>query len=309
MNLKNKKILVTGGAGFIGSYVVDLLVKSRGVKRSNIRVPRSKELDLSVFENARKAVKGVDVVFHLASDVGGSGYSRQHPATQCYRAMVLELQILEAAKDEKVEKIVMVSSTCAYPEDAPLPMREEDLYGKPPSQSQDGYGMAKRMAVFLADVYRREYGLNAVTVIPNNAYGPRDNFDLAAGHVIPSLIRKCMEDNELVVWGDGSASRDFFYVEDFAEAVVVAMEKLEGSQPVNLGSGVETTIAEVVQLITKLTDFKGKVIFDTTKPNGIMRRSVDVSKARELMGYEPKWSLEDGLRETIEWYKENKHEK
>jgi GDP-L-fucose synthase len=309
MKLKNKKILVTGGAGFVGSYVVDLLINSRGVTKENIRVPRSKDLDLSIYKNARKAVKGMDLVFHLAGDVGGSGYSRLHPATQFYRSMLLELQIIEAAKDEGVEKLVMVSSTCAYPDDAPLPLREEDLHGKLPTASQDGYGMAKRMAVFLTDIYRREHNLNAVAVIPNNAYGPRDNFDLEAGHVIPSLIKKCLEDKELVVWGDGLATRDFFYVEDFAEAVILAMEKLEGTQPVNLGSGVETSIAEVVKLITKLTDFKGKVTFDPTKPKAVMRRSVDMSKSQELMGFKSRRSLEEGLKATIEWYKQSQHGK
>jgi GDP-L-fucose synthase len=307
MNLKNKKILVTGGAGFIGSHVVDVLVKSRGVNKKNIRVPRSKDLDLTVYENARKAVKGMDVVFHLASDVGGSGYSRLHPATQYYQSMILELQILEAAKDEGVEKVVLVSSTCAYPEDAPLPLREEDLFGGLPAIAQDGYGMAKRMAIFMADIYHREYGLNVVTVIPNNAYGPRDDFDLEGGHVIPSIIKKCLEEKELVVWGDGKASRDFFYVEDFAESVVLAMEKLEGQAPVNLGSGTETSIKEIVTLVTKLTNFKGKVTFDRTKPKALLRRSVDVSKAYERMGFKPKWKLEDGLKATIKWYLKNQH--
>lgn len=309
MNLADKKILVTGGAGFIGSYLVDILVKTRGVKKENIRIPRSKDLDLKVFENAKQAVKDIDVIFHLASDVGGSGYSRQHPATQFYRAMMLELQIMEAAKEAGVEKVVLVSSTCAYPEDAILPLHEDNLWGSLPAASQDGYGMAKRLAVFLADIYRREYGLNTVTVIPNNAYGPRDNFDLEAGHVIPSLIRKCLEDKKLVVWGDGSATRDFFYVADFAEALVLAMEKLEGNQPINLGSGQETSIKEVVEIITKLTGFKGQVEYDTTKPKAVQRRSVDVARATELIGFKPKWSLEAGLKATIEWYQKSGHGK
>lgn len=305
MNLKNKKIVVTGGAGFVGLHLIENLAKKRKVDPKNILVPRSKKSDLRIFANARKAVRGSDVVFNLACDVGGSGYSRLHPATQCYNALLLALQVIEAAKEQGVEKVVMVSSTCAYPEGAPQPFKEENLYGGLPNPSLDGYGMAKRMTAFLTDIYNREYGLNAAVVVPNNAYGPGDNFDLKTGHVIPSLIRRCLTEKELVVWGDGTPTRDFLYVEDFAEGVILAAEKLNTPKPVNLGSGKEVSIRKLVELIVELTGFKGPVIFDKTKPQGQVKRAVDIKKARKLLGFKPKWSLQEGLKKTIQWYKEN----
>lgn len=305
MVLKNKKIVVTGGAGFVGSHLVDNLIKIRTVNPKNIFVPRSKDLDLRIFANAKKALRGSDVVLNLACDVGGSGYSRLHPATQCYNALLIALQVIEAAKEQGVEKIVMISSTCAYPQDAPQPLKEENLYGRLPNPSLDGYGMAKRMTAFLTDIYNREYGLNAVVVVPNNAYGPRDSFDLETGHVIPSLIRRCLTEEKLVVWGDGTPTRDFLYVEDFAEGVILAAEKLNTPKPVNLGSGKEVSIKKLVELIVELTGFKGSVKFDKSKPQGQIKRAVDINKAQKLLGFKPRWSLEQGLEKTIQWYKKN----
>lgn len=305
MLLKNKKIVVTGGTGFVGSHLVKNLVEKRHVDPKNMVIPRSADCDLRLISNARKALKGADVVFNLACNVGGSGYSRLHPATQCYNALLIALQVIEAAKEQGVEKIVMISSTCAYPEDAPQPFKEENLYGGLPNPSLDGYGMAKRMTAFLTDIYNREYGLNAIVVVPNNAYGPGDNFDLKTGHVIPSLIRRCLTEEELVVWGDGTPTRDFLYVEDFAEGVILAAEKLNTPKPVNLGSGKEVSIKKLVELIVELTGFKGSVKFDKSKPQGQIKRAVDINKARKLLGFKPRWSLEQGLEKTIQWYKKN----
>ncbi len=305
MILKNKKIVVTGGAGFVGSHLVENLIKVRKVNPKNIKIPRSKTYDLRIFASAKKVIVGSDVVFNLACDVGGSSYSRLHPAKQCYNALLIALQVIEAAKEQGVEKIVMVSSTCAYPECAQQPFKEDDLYGGLPYPSLDGYGMAKRMSSFFTDVYNREYGLNSVVVIPNNTYGPRDNFELETGHVIPSLITKCLTEKELIVWGDGTPTRDFLYVEDFAEGVILAAEKLNTSKPVNLGSGKQISIRKLVELAVELTGFKGPVIFDKSKPQGQVRRAVDINKARELLGFKPKWSFREGLKKTIQWYKEN----
>ena len=305
INLKNKKILVTGGTGFVGKHLIDNLINVRGVNEKLISTPTSKDFDLNLYSNAQKVVKGCDIVFNLVGDVGGSGYSRTHPATQFYKTLVPGLQVLEAAKEAKVEKIVMVGSTCAYPENAPQPLHEADLYGGLPNPSLDGYGMAKRTLAFAAEIYRREFGLNVVVVLPNNAYGPGDDFDLESGHVIPSLIRRALTEQALTIWGDGTPTRDFLYVKDFVEGVILAGEKLETSAPVNLGSGKSISIKDLVSQIVALTNFKGKVVFEADKPQGMIKRSVDIARADKLLGFKPSWTLRNGLKETIDWYKSN----
>lgn len=303
MKLVNKKIVVTGGGGFIGSHIVDNLLQKRHVRRNNIFIPRSNKYDLTNKEAAVKALRGADIVFHLAADIGGVGYSNQHPAYQFHKCMLIDLNILEAAKDLKIQKIVVVSSACAYAENAPIPLKERDLFlGRPPL-SHDGYGLVKRMLIFTAEAYRREYGLNTVVIVPNNTFGPRDDFDYDNGHVIPTLIRKCLEEKELVIWGDGKATRDFMYVDDFAEGMVLAMEKLDRSDPVNLGSGTSIKIKDLVKLIVRLTNFSGPISYDPSKPKGQPVRSVNINRAKKWLGFRPQRTLESGIKKTIDWYK------
>lgn len=305
LNLTTKKILVTGGNGFIGSHVVDVL-RQRGVPAKNIVIPDSKQDDLRKIENCRQLIgdNKIDVIIHLAAIIGGVGFSSKHPATQYYNNVLMDLQLVEAAKDFPLEKVVLVSSSCAYPREAPYPLREESLWDGLPQETNRAYGVGKRILTVQAEAYAQEYGLKSVVVVPNNAYGPGDNFHPENSHVIPSLIRKCLaNEHPLVVWGDGTPTRDFLYVKDFAEGVVLCAEKLEPEHgPVNLGSGVETRISDLVSTIATLTGYQGELIYDKTKPNGQPRRSVDITKARTILNFSPRYSLEEGLKETIEWY-------
>ncbi|MEX2007730.1 MAG: NAD-dependent epimerase/dehydratase family protein [Candidatus Levyibacteriota bacterium] len=304
-----KKVLVTGGSGFVGSHVIKNLIEKRGVPQENIVVPRSKDYDLKIYEDAKKTVKGVDVILHLAADVGGIAYSSSHPATQMRNCLLIDTNIFEAAAAEKIKRMVCVSSAVAYPVDASSPLSEEDLFIGEPARGGYGYGFAKRMSVVMSRAYNEERGLNVSVLLSSNAYGPGDNFDLEHGHVIPSLIRKCLTEKNLEVWGDGTQKRDFFYVEDFAEGVVLAAEKLETSEPVNIGSAEPISIKELVDVIVKLTNFKGKVIYDTTKPQGQKIRSVNITKAQRLMGFSPSCLLEEGIKKTIDWYLQNEHKR
>ncbi|HCW32574.1 TPA: GDP-fucose synthetase [Candidatus Peregrinibacteria bacterium] len=306
--LKEKKILVTGGKGFIGSHVTDILQSEFGVSKENLVIPASEDYDLRILDNCFKITKGIDVVLHLAAKVGGVGYSSKFPATQYYDNILMDLQIVEAARQNNVKKFVLVSSSCAYPKDCEYPLREDYLFDGLPQETNRAYGIAKRIEVVQAEAYQQQYGMNIVVVIPNNAYGPRDHFSPEYSHVIPSLIKKCLEsgdNNEVVLWGDGTPTRDFLYVKDFARGVILAALKLKGNEPVNLGSGVETSIKELAQLIAELTGFNGHFVYDTSKPNGQPRRSVDISRAKNLLGFVPAYSLKEGLKETIAWYKEN----
>jgi GDP-L-fucose synthase len=300
---RGKRVLVTGGAGFVGSHVVERLVSTRGVSERDIVVPRSRECDLRLLDHCLKAVREVEVVLHLAADVGGMGYSRSHPAVQYYNSTLIDLQVMEAARRAGVPRMVAVSSSTGYPSQAPSPLREEDLFAGLPYEAHLGYGYSRRSLVVQAQVFHRQYGLDVAVVVANNAYGPRDNFDPATSHVIPATIRKCLEDDRLVVWGDGTAIRDFLYVEDLAEGTLLAAERLRAPEYVNLASGVETSIRELVQAIVEVTDFRGEVVFDTSKPGGETRRVVSIEKARALLGFEPRWSPREGLARTVAWYR------
>ncbi|MFQ6065304.1 MAG: GDP-L-fucose synthase family protein [Candidatus Bathyarchaeia archaeon] len=302
-----KKILVTGGAGFLGSFLVEKLTKERGVRPSKIRVPRSSEMDLRRWENCVRAVKDMDVVIHLAARVGGIGFNKKYPATLFYDNVVMGVQLMEAARQEGVQKFVALGTVCAYPKYSPVPFREEDLWNGYPEETNAPYGLAKKILLVQAQAYRQQYGFNAIYLLPVNLYGPGDNFDPESSHVIPALIKKMVDakregKDEVVVWGTGKASREFLYVEDAAEGVLLATEKYDKPDPVNLGVGKEITIRELVGLIARLTGYEGNIVWDASRPDGQPRRSLETSKAKEEFGFEAKTSLVEGLRSTINWY-------
>jgi len=301
---KNKRILITGGENFVAKEVVKLLLATRAVNKDQLFIPSSKTHDLREFATAKKIVKNIDVIIHLAANSKGVGYSNAFPATQYRDCSLIDLAIFEAASQANIKKLVAISAAVAYPQDVPSPMKEEYLFDGLPGHTGYGFGLAKRNTVILAQAYRQEKGLNAVVLIPTNAYGPGQGIDLDSGHVIPSLIYKCLKRKELSVWGDGKPIRDYVYSRDFAEGILLSAEKLEKSEPVNLGSGEEASVKELVDEVVRLTNFKGKVTYDTTKPKGVHKRLVDISRARELIDYKPKWSLHRGLKETVKWVKQ-----
>lgn len=306
MRLSDKKMMVTGGAGFLGQHVVQALRK-RGCQE--IRVPRRSQYDLT----RQAAVEQVyhdmqpEVVIHLAAVVGGIGANRANPGRFAYENLVMGAMLMDYARRAGVEKFVGVGTICAYPKFTSIPFREEDLWLGYPEETNAPYGLAKKMLLVLGQAYRQQYGFNAIHLLPVNLYGPGDNFDPQSSHVIPALIRKCLEavqrgDPEIVCWGDGTPTREFLYVEDCAEAIVLATERYDGAAPVNIGSGFEISIKDLVELIAELTGFRGRIVWDTTKPNGQPRRCLDTRRAWELFGFQAKTHFRDGLRRTIEWY-------
>lgn len=306
----NKKILVTGGAGFLGSFVVDNLVEKRRVYKENIRIPRSLHADLRKWENCVKVTKDIDVVIHLAGKGGGIGYNRKYPGSLFYDNIVMNTHLIEAARQEGVEKFVGIGTVCAYPKYAKVPFKEEDLWDGYPEETNAAYGLSKKMMLVQSQAYWQQYGYNSIHLLLVNLYGPRDNFDLEISHVIPALIRKFVEavkrkQDKVVVWGTGKASREFLYVEDAAEAIILATERYNKPEPINIGSGKEITIHDLVSLIAELTNHKGKIDWDTSKPDGQPRRCLDTSKAKKEFGFEAKTDFREGLRRTIAWYKQN----
>ena len=306
---KNKKILLTGGAGFLGSFIHEKLLE-RGVTDENIRIPRSKELDLKIWENCVKAVKDIDIVIHLAARVGGIGFNQKYPGMLFYDNAIMGLQLMEAARLEGTKKFVAIGTICAYPKFTPVPFKEENLWDGYPEETNAPYGLAKKMFLVQAQAYRQQYGFNAIYLLPVNLYGPRDEFSPKRSHVIPALIKKFIDGKEknkdqVTVWGTGKASREFLYVKDAAEAILLAAEKYDKSNPVNIGVGFEITIKNLVNLIADLTDFEGKIVWDASKPDGQPRRKLDVSKAKEEFGFEAKTEFKEGLKKTISWCQHN----
>lgn len=303
-SLSQKRILVTGGAGFLGSRVVQKL-KARGIQ--NIVVPRSSDVDLRSRDNCRNVVQGQDIVIHLAAKVGGIGYNREKPGELFYDNLVMGTHMMEEARRAGVEKFVAVGTVCAYPKFTPVPFHEEALWNGYPEETNAPYGLAKKMMLVQAQAYRAQYGFNAIYLLPVNLYGPGDNFKPGSSHVIPALIYKAVEAKLtdapfFTVWGSGQATREFFYVEDAAEAIVLATEKYDKSDPVNLGSGQEIGIRDLVQMICKLINYKGEIHWDASKPDGQPKRCLDVTKAWQEFGFKAKTSFQVGLEQTISWY-------
>jgi GDP-L-fucose synthase len=305
---KNKRILLTGGAGFLGSHIVKNLIHKRGVSKSQITIPRSKDFDLKSWESCQTVTKGADIVIHLAARVGGIGFNQKFPGTLFYDNMMMGAQLMEASRLEGVEKFVQVGTVCSYPKYTPAPFKEEYLWDGYPEETNAPYGIAKKSLLVMAQAYRQQYGMNIIYLVPVNLYGPRDNFDLESSHVVPALIRKFSEavgegKKEVFVWGTGNVSREFLYVEDAAEGIALATEKYDKPDPVNLGTGREITIKELVNLVAKLTGFNGKIIWDNSKPNGQPRRCLDTSRAKREFMFEARTDLISGLKKTIDWYK------
>ena len=303
----DKKILVTGGAGFLGSFVVEKLINERNVDTENIRIPRSRNLDLRIWENCVEAVKDMDIVIHLAARVGGIGFNKKYPATLFYDNAMMGIQLMEAARQEGVEKFVVIGTVCAYPKYTPVPFKEGNLWSGYPEETNAAYGIAKKVLLVQAQAYREQYGFNVIYLLPVNLYGPRDNFDPERSHVIAALIKKMVdakldERNEVVVWGTGKASREFLYVEDAADGILLATEKYARPDPVNLGSGKEVTVFELVSVITELTGYKGKIVWDSSMPDGQPRRCLETSRAKKEFGFEARTEFREGLKRTIEWY-------
>jgi GDP-L-fucose synthase len=299
---KGKKVLVTGGAGFIGSYVVRNLIERRGVSETNIVIPRSKDCDLRDFQNCSRIVKGCQIVIHLAAVTGGIQFSRTYPAKQYYDSSFIDMNMVEAAHREGVEKFVAIGNLFAYAGDVPIPIKEEYLFDGLPTDAHRGVGWFKRNLALLSDLYYRQYKMPMVVVYSANAYGPGDTLGREHAHVIPATIMKCFYEHELIVWGDGSPTRDFLYVEDIAEGLALAAEKLAPPNYVNIGSGSEISIRDLVHYITKYSDFKGKVEFDATKSGGDARRCTDINRSKNLMNFKPSTTMEEGLKRTVTWY-------
>lgn len=307
---EGKRVVVTGGAGFLGKNVVKKL-KNEGC--NDIFVPRSKDYDLVDMDSVKKLYKDADpnIVVHLAAVVGGIGANSEHPGQFFYDNLMMGTQMIEIGRRHGLEKFVAMGTICCYPKFTPVPFKEEDLWNGYPEETNAPYGLAKKMQLVQSQSYRQQYGFNSIFLMPVNLYGPGDNFNPCSSHVIPALIKKCVDavdnkDDKIVVWGTGKATREFLYVEDCAEGIVLATEKYNKSDPVNIGSSFEISIKDLVHLIAKLTGFNGEIVWDTTKPDGQPKRKLDVSRAEKEFGFRSKTTFEVGLKRTIEWYKENR---
>jgi GDP-L-fucose synthase len=314
---KDKKVILTGGAGFLGKFVTGKL-QQRGA--TDIYIPLIEEYDLTDRDEIRRLYDltlggGADpsrvVVIHLAAHVGGIGANREHPAEFFYDNLMMGVELMHQAWQRGIGKFTAIGTVCAYPKFTPVPFKEDDIWNGYPEETNAPYGLAKKMLLVQAQAYRQQYGFNAIYLLPVNLYGPGDNFNLESSHVIPALIRKSIEaqekgEKELVVWGDGSPTREFLYVEDAAEGILTATEKYNQPEPVNLGSGYEISIKDLTEMIVRLTGFTGKLVWDTSKPNGQPRRGLDVSRAEKIFGWRAQVPFKEGLSLTIEWYRQNR---
>jgi len=305
----DKRVCVTGGAGFLGSYVCEELARQGA---ADIFVPRHEDYDLVQREDILRMFRDAepDVVIHLAAVVGGIGANRANPGRFYYDNMMMGVQLIEEARLAGVSKFVALGTICAYPKFAPIPFREEDLWNGYPEETNAPYGLAKKLMLVQCQAYRQEYGFNGIFLLPVNLYGPRDNFDLETGHVIPAMIRKMATARDrgetVTLWGDGTPTREFLYVADCARAIVLAAEKYDGAEPVNIGAGWEISIKDLAELIAEHVGYEGGINWDTTKPNGQPRRKLDVSRAKEYFGFEARIPFDEGIRETVAWWEANR---
>lgn len=309
LELKNKRILVTGGAGFLGRQVVNQLCEL-GAERAKISTPRSRDCDLRVWENCQRVVAQQDVVIHLAAHVGGIGLNREKPAELFYDNLIMGTQLIHASYQAGVEKFVCVGTICAYPKFTPVPFKEDDLWLGYPEETNAPYGIAKKALLVQLQSYRQQYSFNGIYLLPVNLYGPEDNFDPSSSHVIPALIRKVHEaqvkgEKQICVWGDGSPTREFLYSTDAARGIVIGTQLYNEPEPVNLGTGLEISIRDLVYLICELMEFNGEVIWETHQPNGQPRRCLDIARAKQAFGFVAQVTFQQGLKQTIDWYRQN----
>jgi GDP-L-fucose synthase len=308
----NRRVVVTGGAGFLGGYVTERLQK-RGCK--NILVPKIEDYDLVNINDINRMYEDMkpDIVIHLAAVVGGIGANREHPGEFFYKNLMMGVQLIEQGRLRNIEKFVAIGTVCAYPKFTPVPFKEENIWNGYPEETNAPYGLAKKMLLVQSQSYRAEYGFNSIFLLPVNLYGPGDNFDPAGSHVIPALIKKCVDAIDsgadyIDCWGTGSASREFIYVADAAEGILLATEHYNGPEPVNIGAGFEITIKELAEKIVELTGFTGEIRWDSSKPDGQPRRRLDVSKANKYFGFKAKTPFDEGLKATVNWYRKHKNE-